>query len=45
MTKALRAHAKKNDDAEHQSLWAGQGVAQVRQESTIALLERLIAVG
>ncbi|MGP5216901.1 NAD(P)H-dependent flavin oxidoreductase [Psychrobacter celer] len=45
MTKALRAHAKKNDDAEHQSLWAGQGMAQVRQESTIALLERLIAVG
>ncbi|MGO3219082.1 MAG: NAD(P)H-dependent flavin oxidoreductase [Psychrobacter celer] len=45
MTKALRAHAKKNDDAEHQSLWAGQGVAQVRQENTIALLERLIAVG
>ncbi|MDV2859729.1 nitronate monooxygenase [Psychrobacter sp. CAM01] len=42
MTKALRAHAKKNDDAEHQSLWAGQGVAQVRQESTIALLDRLV---
>nr|WP_289055434.1 nitronate monooxygenase [uncultured Psychrobacter sp.] len=45
MTQALRAHAKKNDDAEHLSLWAGQGVAQVRQESTIALLERLVAVG
>ena len=45
MTKFLRADATKRLDAEHQSLWAGQGVAQVRQESTIALLERLIAVG
>ncbi len=42
MTKDLRAHAKKNLDAEHQSLWAGQGVALVRQESTIELLERLV---
>ncbi len=42
MTKDLRAHAKNNLDAEHQSLWAGQGVALVRQESTIELLERLV---
>ena len=42
MTKDLRAHAKSNLDAEHQSLWAGQGVALVRQESTIELLERLV---
>ena len=42
MTKDLRAHAKNNLDAEHQSLWAGQGVALVRQESTLELLERLV---
>ncbi|WP_350657139.1 nitronate monooxygenase [Psychrobacter sp. S1-30-MNA-CIBAN-0213] len=42
MTKVLRAHATKNFDAEHQSLWAGQGVTLVRQESTIELLERLV---
>lgn len=42
MTKDLRAHAKKHLDAEHQSLWAGQGVALVRQERTIELLERLV---
>ena len=42
MTKVLRAHAKKNLDAEHQSLWAGQGVALVRQEKTLELLERLV---
>ena len=42
MTKDLRAHAKSNLDAEHQSLWAGQGLALVRQESTIELLERLV---
>ena len=42
MTKLLRAHATKNLDAEHQSLWAGQGVALVRQERTIELLERLV---
>lgn len=42
MTKDLRAHAKNNFDAEHQSLWAGQGVALVRQESTLELLERLV---
>ncbi len=43
MTKFLRADAKKNLDPEHQSLWAGQGVALVRQEKTIELLERLVA--
>ena len=42
MTKNLRAHAKKNLDPEHESLWAGQGVALVRQEKTIELLERLV---
>ncbi|SLJ83253.1 NAD(P)H-dependent flavin oxidoreductase [Psychrobacter sp. DAB_AL43B] len=42
MTKFLRADAKKNLDPEHQSLWAGQGVALVRQERTIELLERLV---
>ena len=42
MTKNLRADAKRNLDAEHQSLWAGQGVALVRQESTLELLERLV---
>lgn len=42
MTKSLRNHAKDNLDAEHQSLWAGQGVAAVRQEKTIELLERLV---
>ncbi|MBF4489908.1 nitronate monooxygenase [Psychrobacter sp. N25K4-3-2] len=42
MTKVLRAHATNNLDSEHQSLWAGQGVALVRQERTIELLERLV---
>ena len=42
MTKVLRADAKKNLDPEHQSLWAGQGVALVRQERTVELLERLV---
>ncbi|WP_440464541.1 NAD(P)H-dependent flavin oxidoreductase [Psychrobacter sp. ASPA161_6] len=42
MTKVLRAHATNNLDPEHQSLWAGQGVALVRQERTIELLERLV---
>ena len=42
MTKFLRAHATKNHDSEHQSLWAGQGVALVRQERTVELLERLV---
>lgn len=42
MTKDLRAHATNNLDAEHQSLWAGQGVALVRQEKTVELLERLV---
>ena len=42
MTKFMRAHASQNRDAEHQSLWAGQGVALVKQESTLELLERLV---
>ena len=42
MTNDLRAHATNNLDAEHQSLWAGQGVALVRQEKTVELLERLV---
>ena len=42
MTKFLRDHATNNFDPEHQSLWAGQGVALVRQEPTIELLKRLI---
>ncbi|ERL56566.1 NAD(P)H-dependent flavin oxidoreductase [Psychrobacter aquaticus] len=42
MTKFARAHATKRLDAEHQSLWAGQGVALVKDEDTIALLERLV---
>lgn len=42
MTKFLRADATKRLDAEHQSLWAGQGVSLVRDESTTALLERLV---
>ena len=41
MTKFMRAHAARHNDAEHLSLWAGQGVALVRQESTTELLERL----
>ncbi|MGM8886193.1 NAD(P)H-dependent flavin oxidoreductase [Psychrobacter sp. 1U2] len=42
MTKSLRRHAKKNLDVEHQSLWAGQGVALVKKETTTQLLERLV---
>ena len=42
MSKSMRAHASKNMDAEHQSLWAGQGVTLVKQESTLELLERLV---
>ena len=42
MTTFMRANANKNFDAEHQSLWAGQGVALVRQERTLELLERLV---
>ena len=42
MTKSMRAHAAHNLDAEHLSLWAGQGVALVKQESTLDLLERLV---
>ena len=42
MTKFLRGNATNNLDPEYQSLWAGQGVALVRQERTIELLERLV---
>ena len=42
MTKFLRGHATNNLDPEYQSLWAGQGVALVRQERTLELLERLV---
>lgn len=42
MTKFMRAHAAKHNDAEHLSLWAGQGVSLVRAESANELLERLI---
>ncbi len=42
MTKFMRADAAKRLDAEHLSLWAGQGVTLVRDESTDALLTRLI---
>ena len=42
MTRFMRANATQNRDAEHQSLWAGQGVALVKQESTLELLERLV---
>lgn len=42
MTKFVRADATKRLDAEYQSLWAGQGVSLVRDESTTALLERLV---
>ncbi|MCG3877967.1 nitronate monooxygenase [Psychrobacter sp. Ps6] len=42
MTKFMRADATKRLDAEHLSLWAGQGVTLVRDESTDTLLTRLI---
>ena len=41
MSKFMRAHAAQNLDAEHLSLWAGQGVSLVKHESTDALLARL----
>lgn len=41
MTKFMRADATKRLDAEYLSLWAGQGVTLVRDESTDALLTRL----
>lgn len=42
MTKTMRAEAVQRKDAEYQSLWAGQGVALVKQESTVELLNRLV---
>lgn len=42
MTTPMRAFAAKHHDVEHLSLWAGQGVSQVRQEPTVELLNRLV---
>lgn len=42
MTHSMRANATKNNNAEYLSLWAGQGVALVRQERAIELLQRLV---
>jgi len=42
MTQPMRAQAGKHNNAEYLSLWAGQGVALVRQEPTIELLRRLL---
>lgn len=42
MTGPMRKTAAKNKDAEHLSLWAGQGVTQVKQERAITLLKRLV---
>lgn len=42
MSKSMRAHAAQNLDAEHLSLWAGQGIALVKQEKTLELLTRLV---
>lgn len=42
MTGPMRKTAEKNKDPEHLSLWAGQGVTQVKQERAITLLERLV---
>ena len=42
MTKTMRTEAVQQKDAEYQSLWAGQGVALVRQEHTVELLQRLV---
>lgn len=42
MTTPMRAHAKEHHDVEHLSIWAGQGVSQVKKEPTTELLKRLI---
>lgn len=42
MTGPMRKTAAKNQDAEHLSLWAGQGVTQVKQERATTLLKRLV---
>lgn len=42
MTKPMRANAAKLSDAGHLSLWAGQGVSLVREESVCELMGRLI---
>ncbi|SUD92053.1 NAD(P)H-dependent flavin oxidoreductase [Psychrobacter phenylpyruvicus] len=43
MTKPMRAAAGKQGNSEYLSLWAGQGVNQVRQEPAESLLQRLTA--
>ncbi len=42
MTKPMRANASKLGDAEHLSLWAGQGVRLVQAESVQSLMQRLL---
>ena len=42
MAKTMRAEAIQHKDAEYQSLWAGQGVALVKRETTAELLNRLV---
>lgn len=42
MTRTMRSEATQRQDAEHLSLWAGQGVALVKQERTLEMLERLV---
>lgn len=42
MTTPMRAHAKKHHDVEHLSIWAGQGISQVKKEPTTELLKRLV---
>lgn len=43
MTKPMRAEAGKQGNSEYLSLWAGQGVNQVQQQSVKDLLQRLTA--
>lgn len=42
MTTPMRSHAAKHHDVEHLSIWAGQGVSQVKKEPTTELLKRLV---
>ncbi|WP_227428933.1 NAD(P)H-dependent flavin oxidoreductase [Psychrobacter sp. I-STPA6b] len=42
MTKPMRAWAGQQQNPEYLSLWAGQGVAQVKAESVAELMERLM---
>jgi nitronate monooxygenase len=43
LTSSLRAHAGKSNNTELMSLWAGQGVARVRNMSAGALMTALVA--